>query len=160
VDDDIEDLPDENPDNPEEPFPMKAALTETVIAFPDENFNKPTETRRADAIQAWETVEIVKNSDGTYSIKNGKGDQWLSVQPDGSLQSRPTSDPSQPGPWEKFVAGKGCLIEAAKPTSTLPPGTVINRKPRSFAPIPLSTAGAATAPKPLFVSGLQILEKE
>jgi hypothetical protein len=86
----------------EEPVSMRTSVSHLVTNFRFGDFDLGIETRPANQVGGDETVEVVKNPDGTYSIKSADGDEWLSVQPDSSLQSRPTSDPSQPRSWEKF----------------------------------------------------------
>lgn len=65
----------------------------------------------------------VKNDDNTYSILSPNKDYWLSIQPDGSLQVRTSSNP--PGPWERFTLENGIFTECPKDG--------ITRDPQKFA---------------------------
>jgi hypothetical protein len=118
------DPPDPPDPEPEEPVELQTTLSHLVTAFPDSDFNKPVQTRPAHTAGPWETVTVVKQTDGTYAVKNQRGDEWLSVQRDGSLQSRKTSDPSQPGAWERFDRKGNTLVERNKDQfgGFIPPG--------------------------------------
>ncbi len=109
---------------PEEPVSIKTAVSHLITNFRFGDFDQGIETRPAWAQGSDETVEVIKNSDGTYSVKNNNGTEWLSVQQDGSIQSRPTSDPTQPRTWEKFDRKGNSLIERSKDGhgGTIPPG--------------------------------------
>lgn len=93
---------------------MKTALTDTIINFRFGGIEQGIEHRPVNAQGGDETCEVVSNPDGTYSIKTPNGEQYLSIQEDGSLGWRPTSDPSQPGGWEKFSLIGNVLTELSK----------------------------------------------
>ena len=65
---------------------------------PSDHNRQPFEWRSA--VGPDESCTLVKQGNGLYAAKSPNGKSWLSRQPDGSLQERATSDPSQPGPWE------------------------------------------------------------
>ena len=54
-----------------------------------------------DALGGWETIELTALNDGLFSGRFVDADKQLSIQPDGSLQTRPAGTV---GAWEKFYA--------------------------------------------------------
>lgn len=93
---------------------MKTVLSNEIVNARFGNFHEGFEHRPANAQGADETVELVKNDDGTWSIKSPDGQDWLSIQPSGGFDARPVADPSQPGPWEKFSRVGNVLTELPK----------------------------------------------
>lgn len=76
-------------------------------------FSHGTETRPADGpIGIDETMTLIENADHTWSIRSPNGDEWLSVQPDGSLQGRMSSHDA--GYWERFERVGDSLVELRK----------------------------------------------
>lgn len=99
---------------------MKTALSDTVINVRFGDITEGFEPRPANAVGGDELFDLIQNPDGTWSIKSPNGEQWFSVQRDGSWASRDVSDPNQPGPWEKFSRQGNVLTELPKDNITRP----------------------------------------
>jgi hypothetical protein len=97
---------------------MKSALADTIINFRFGAFDQGVEVRPLNAQGGDETVEIVANADGTYSVKSPNGAEWLSIQADGSFGGRPSN--GEPGLWEKFSREGNVLTEMPKDGVTRP----------------------------------------
>lgn len=96
----------------------RTALADKVVNFRFGDFDKGFETRPVNAQGSDETCEVIQNGDGTWSIKSPNGNQWLSIQPDGSMEARDAS--GEPGPWEKFTRTGNVLTELDKDGVTRP----------------------------------------
>jgi len=93
---------------------MKTVISSQIVNARYGRFRDGFEQRPAFAAGGDEIVDVVKNADGTYSVQSPDGTEWLSLQPDGTMEARPVSDPSQPGAWEKFTRKGNVLTEGAK----------------------------------------------
>lgn len=110
------------PPQQEKPVSFKTTISHLVSSFPNEDFDNKVETRAGHTKGPWETVEITVLPNGFYVIKNNRGNEWLSVQLDGSIASRPVGAPGQPGHWEQFERVGNTLVERTKaPTWTTSP---------------------------------------
>jgi hypothetical protein len=98
----------------EKPVAIKTTISHLVSSFPNEDFDNRIETRPGHTKGPWEVVEVVALPNGKFAIKNGKGTEWLSIQPDGSIASRPVGAPGQPGHWESFERVGNTLVELDK----------------------------------------------
>lgn len=90
------------------------ALADTILNFRFGACDQGFESRPVNAQGGDETCHVLPNADGTYSIQSPNGQQWLSIQSDGSRQARQVSDPSQPGSWERFTRNGNVLTELPK----------------------------------------------
>jgi len=93
---------------------MMTVLSDTILNARFGKFSEGFEYRAANAQGGDETMAVLAQPDGTYAVKSPNGQEWLSIQPDGSMGWRPTSDPTQPGPWEKFSLVGHVLTELPK----------------------------------------------
>lgn len=93
---------------------MRTVIANEIINARFGQFGRGLERRPAEFQGPDETVEVLQNADGTWSIKSPDGSEWLSVQVDGSLEGRPVSDPSQPAAWERFTRKGNLLMEQKK----------------------------------------------
>lgn len=107
-------LPHPMPPPVHEVFPMKTPISDHILNCRFGKFSQGFEQRDTTHVGSDEQPEVVKNDDGSYSLKSPDGSEWLSIQPDGSRQARQTSDPSQPGVWEKFDRTGNVLTERPK----------------------------------------------
>jgi hypothetical protein len=73
---------------------------------------------KRDAIGSDELASLVKNDDGSYSVLSPNKDYWLTVNNEGNLEERTSSNP--PGDWEKFHLDGNVLIEMPKEGVTRP----------------------------------------
>ncbi len=65
---------------------------------------KPLVANRS-AIGAWETFELIRNANGTYSLKSEANGKYVTAPPDGRtplIASCPTLVPLDAHPWEQF----------------------------------------------------------
>lgn len=99
---------------------MKTAISDEIVNARFGRFDQGFEHRPVEQQGSDETLAVLPNPDGTWSVQSPTGDDWLSVQMDGTLEARATSDPSQPGPWEKFTRQGNVLTELPKDGVTRP----------------------------------------
>jgi hypothetical protein len=97
---------------------LKTALADRIINFRFGGFDQGIETRALSQQGDDETVDVIQNADGTWSIKSPNGQHWLSIQPDGSLEARDAA--GEPGAWEKFTREGNVLTELPKEGITRP----------------------------------------
>lgn len=102
---------------------VKTAIATQVLNARFGEFGQGFEQRPVADAAGDETMTLVPNADGTWSIKSPNGQQWLSVQPDGSMEGRPSD--GEPGPWEKFTRTGNVLTELPKDGVTRPLSAVV-----------------------------------
>ena len=92
----------------------QTALAAEIINFRFGAIDHGLERRLVNEQGSDETCTLVPKAEGHWAIQSPDGQQWVSIQPDGSISWRLVSDPTQPGPWETFTRAGNVLTELPK----------------------------------------------
>jgi hypothetical protein len=102
---------------------VRTSIASKIVNFRFGGCDQGFEDRAVNEQAGDESCTLVSNADGTWSVRSPNGAHWLSIQENGSWESRDANWP--PYDWEKFTRQGNVLTELHKPGITRLPITLI-----------------------------------